>query len=725
MRKTFKRSLALVLAMLMLLSVSPMGFAYADPKTCKHNYAYNAAVPAQPDTNGCKDGNIEYYYCEKCNSYFVEKAGGGFTPITYAETVVPAHKFESAPKFSWDPDDQNGYTSTADFKCTICNQTVSVPAVVTSVVTKPSSCTVEGIRTYTATVKQDGKTYTGTHTDAIPFAEHEFVHHDAAEPNCVADGNIEYYSCKNCDKVFLDKNPETETTDAYVHEGKLKKDSEYADRTSHTEAEKPQRWSFDEQGNKIRFDCMKGGKEYKVCTVCKAEYSAKDIAATTHSNQRFDEVPATCLKTGLEAYTACGICGSPWTERKVTDALGHKGKKVEAKDPTCLQPGNVEYWECTRCDAVADNENMDNPVYDVKDKDGKVIEKAVDVAGFSIPAAEHNLKFVSARKDPDCINKGVAKVLQCQNEDCKKYFMEYNKGDEIPDDAFVNEVGMPTYKDYKDAEHYYKQLSGKDDSAKTLPAAGHIWVKDMTEGSVGYVAPTCSKEGSCIATCPNCKATKTVKLDKVPHTIKAGSEAVYHKRTCEKDAYNVYICEKCNSPFEVPVENPTDDEKATGHNYAQGKDVIVEPTCNKDGVKGKKCLNEGCDSVIDKEPITTRPPHKITAVPAVDASCTKEGVKAHYICTQCQTTFSDAAGKKVVDVATLSTPKTAHVDKDNDNLCDVCKTVMNGCDHICHKTDPMSKIIWFIANLWYQYLGINQYCKCKLPHYTKAKNPLN
>ena len=359
MRKTFKRSLALVLALLMLLTVSPMGFGYVDPKTCKHDYKYHAAVPAQPKTEGCEDGNIDYWYCEKCNSYFVEKTGGGFTMITYAETVVTAHKFEAAPKFSWPTDGQGGYNATADFKCTICNQTVNVPAVVTSVVTKPASCTVEGIKTYTATVKQDGKTYTGTHADAIPFAAHEFVHHDEAEPNCVADGNIEYYSCKNCDRVFLEANAESETTEAKIHEGKLKADDpKLKDRTTHNEAEKTVKYSFDDKGNKIQYDCTKGGKEYKVCTVCEVEYSPKDINVTTHRDEQVNAVPATCLEAGTKAYSACANCGYPWGKPEVIEALGHKGKKVDAKDPTCAEPGNVEYWKCERCDAVANNKDM-------------------------------------------------------------------------------------------------------------------------------------------------------------------------------------------------------------------------------------------------------------------------------------------------------------------------------------------------------------------------------
>ncbi len=714
MRKTFKRSLALVLALLMLLTVSPMGFGLENPKTCDHNYN---SVPARTATHEA-DGCIKHYECDKCGSYFIQSATG-FTMVTEAEVMTSAHTYTAKPDFSWLPDATNGYKSGATFTCSVCNKEVTIDAVVTSVVTKASTCKEEGVRTYTATVNQGGKTYTDTKTAAIELAEHEFVHHDAMEPNCVTDGNIEYYSCKNCDKVFLEAKADSETTEAKIHEGKLKADDpKLKDRTTHNEAEKTVKYSFDDKGNKIQYDCSKGGKEYKVCTVCEVEYSPTTIAVRNHKDKQYLEVPATCLEPGLEAYTACEYCGSPWVEPKEIEALGHKGKIVDAKDPTCEKPGNVEYWQCERCDAVANNKDMNNPVYDEKDKDGNVTKKAIDKAGFSIPATVHDLVFVSKRVDPDCINEGTAKIVKCTT--CNKQFMEYNKGDEIPDAAFANVEGLPTYKDNKTAEHYYKEVATAADAK--LPAAGHIWVKDMSEGSVGYVKPTCNKEGSCIATCANCKATKEFKIAKTNHTS-AGSKVETLPATCEKNAVDVYICGQCGERFEQEVSNPTADQLAKGHKYSGETKVIEPPTCQKEGLQGRLCLN-GCGKAIDTKTLP-KIAHDIKAVKEVPATCTQEGIRAHYACVNCGTKYTNAAGTTLASDESLKIAKTDHVDKDKDNICDVCKAVVNGCDHICHKTDVFSKLVWFIARLWYQYLGINQTCKCGLPHYEKAKTPLN
>ena len=44
------------------------------------------------------------------------------------------------------------------------------------------------------------------------------------------------------------------------------------------------------------------------------------------------------------------------------------------------------------------------------------------------------------------------------------------------------------------------------------------------------------------------------------------------------------------------------------------------------------------------------------------------------------------------------------------------------CDHICHDENIFKKFIWFIMNVWNQFLGINDTCKCGLKHYTKTSN---
>lgn len=53
----------------------------------------------------------------------------------------------------------------------------------------------------------------------------------------------------------------------------------------------------------------------------------------------------------------CSICGAVYE-----DALGHTLEKTEAKDPTCTEAGNVEYWHCTVCGKYFADEKAENEI---------------------------------------------------------------------------------------------------------------------------------------------------------------------------------------------------------------------------------------------------------------------------------------------------------------------------------------------------------------------------
>ena len=90
----------------------------------------------------------------------------------------------------------------------------------------------------------------------------------------------------------------------------------------------------------------------------------------------------------------------------------------------------------------------------------------------------------------------------------------------------------------------------------------------------------------------------------------------------------------------------------------------------------------------------------------VPATCDADGYTRE-VCANCK-----AEQNKVI-------LKGGHVDNGN-GYCERCGIYIS-CSHICHKTDAFSKFIWFIMNVWNQFLGINQKCNpCGALHYTKA-----
>ena len=797
MRKTFKRSLALVLSLLMLLTVSPIGFAVVTcpgcgktvepvivdgPKTATcSEYGYNVAGQYCPECGKCltnndgrrtdktphdaqnldpvaaviptcaENGTIAHYQCKDCGKLFL-KNGDAFEEVKEAALTLYGHTFAEPANDDFtftEKKDKSGFTAKLQLSCTAeaCPATpeaLTFDAVVDNgVVTKEPGCKEPGTKRYTATVTLqvyvpgegeeagtvETKVFTGTHDMTLEGAEyqpeHQYVFHPATKVTCVGDGNKAYYTCENCDLIFVDQEgsdkPVPTTEDVVLHK---EDDPRLKDRTIHTEGDTKVKYSFDEQGNKIRFDCMKGGKEYLVCTVCEAEYSPTDIAADSHTDVETLAVAPTCTKEGTAAYTSCSVCGAPWSEPATVPALGHKtGEKVDAVAATCEHDGHGEYWQCTRCDAIAkiDDPDFDHPYYNTTDEDGNVTATAVQNAGLYEPILAHEMGLVSSRKDPACLTSGTAKIVRCKH--CSQRFMEYELRDEIPAAAFANEDGQPTYDTYKDASNYYAPISDKLDA--TLPALGHLWVKDMSEGAVGYLPATCSADGYVVATCPRCNATKTITLKATDH--RKGDKIGETDPTCEENAMSIYVCTVCNQEFKVDdLFDENDPETAafaaTGHTLSGRVIVVKESTCTEKGYEGRPCLNPGCTYVEDQVELPLAA-HNTVLVPGAAADCQKEGKKDSYKCSNCGKIFSDAAGTNEVTEADLVLAKTNHVDADGNNICDVCNEVVNGCTHICHSTNPFYQFIWFIARLWYQFLGINQYCECGLAHYDDVVAP--
>ena len=108
-------------------------------------------------------GNIEYWYDEANNKYFIDSKG--ISEITKSKTIIDAlgHKF-GEPVWTWN----KKYTTAAiSFPCTQCNTVQGTTAVIKSVKTEPTY-TKEGKIVYTATAKFEGKTYTDTQEVRIP-----------------------------------------------------------------------------------------------------------------------------------------------------------------------------------------------------------------------------------------------------------------------------------------------------------------------------------------------------------------------------------------------------------------------------------------------------------------------------------------------------------------------------------------------------------------------------
>ena len=131
-----------------------------------HVHQMTAVAKVEPT---CETAGAEAYWkCDKCGKLFSDAEG---------KNVIEAPVAISALGHDWGE----------------------------GVVTKAATCTEEGVMTFTC--KHDS---THTKTEAIEKIAHTLVKHDAKAPTATEAGNIEYWECSVCHKLFADAEGKTE-----------------------------------------------------------------------------------------------------------------------------------------------------------------------------------------------------------------------------------------------------------------------------------------------------------------------------------------------------------------------------------------------------------------------------------------------------------------------------------------------------------------------------------
>jgi len=203
MKKNFKKSLSLFLAVLMTVSCfSVVGFA-ADVDYGAHNGHKDKVVVLEAVTaTECTDGKTEGLKCTQCNVTFKE------------QTVIPApHNFGEWVAAETD-NCANGYKKTRTCKNAGCNKTEEVIINKHSWgddaeadwgwVGEPADCTHSGTKSRTCKVCKTSE------TEEVAALGHKWQKKsDGNRPSCKKEGAISKYVCKVCDEVDPDRNGST------------------------------------------------------------------------------------------------------------------------------------------------------------------------------------------------------------------------------------------------------------------------------------------------------------------------------------------------------------------------------------------------------------------------------------------------------------------------------------------------------------------------------------
>lgn len=139
------------------------------------------------------------------------------------------------------------------------------------------------------------------------IAAHSVLEHHAAKAaTCTEGGNDEYWSCVDCNRLYSDKDGNTEI------------------------------------------------------------YAIPTTEATGHSITHREEVAPTCTESGTGEYWECTVCHKLFSDENgeteiseipTIDATGHRLTPHEAQAATCTKNGNSAYWECMGCDKLFSDEN--------------------------------------------------------------------------------------------------------------------------------------------------------------------------------------------------------------------------------------------------------------------------------------------------------------------------------------------------------------------------------
>ncbi|MCR4676132.1 MAG: hypothetical protein K5634_02745 [Sphaerochaetaceae bacterium] len=430
---------------------------------------------ARQEATCTENGNIDYWHCTSCGKYFTEVANGEYTgEITQSQTVISPSGHEWGEWITtvsatctetgvetrsclrcgvtesretaatghdwsehWSSDDSSHWhvckndsshiTSHADHSvsewnynstrnidygsCDVCGRQVERVHVheLSHVAAIAHTSTTDGnIEHWHCSIC--GKNYIDE-TGAIEVSDikdpHQLVHHPAVSHTCTMEGSIEYYQCSVCGLKF--SNGHTVTDEEIT-----------IPMAPHT----IDAWSSDQNGH------------YRICSSCnnhidsegqiipESGYESHTLSlVNTHATHHFMECSVCGYRENEVEHTygpwfvegdyhsrTCTVCGYT---HSAPLAISHDLVHTAATSATCESNGNIEYWQCSKCNLIYSDEQA---------------QHEIDLSDTVIPATRHSgtIEF-HARQEAACTENGNIDYWYCTS--CGKYFTDVVNGE--------------------------------------------------------------------------------------------------------------------------------------------------------------------------------------------------------------------------------------------------------------------------------------------------------
>ena len=611
MKLCFKKGLALVMAVLMVMSAfSTIAFAADDniiDVNCEHknNEVYSTKYHAPTCSSY---GYDQVNFCHDCSFYYIPD-----------EHVIP--------KTDHDYDVKHAHVGDDVLKISVCKncddtKTEDITDEAWELVSTSDTCTLGGDLVYKCVWDDCDETRT------VLGDGHDYVLHfeTIVKPTCEKDGKLTV-TCNDCaykaDVIIykLNKNDgkcnwvETKKVDATCTEdGYINYECSECHATKTEELK-----ALGHDGEVLGVNAEKHCVNDMKCKRCGVEYTEHNEAYV-----KTDRVEPTCDKYGYE-FKVCLVCGKDVDGYNVTfliDKLPHTPSEPKVKAPTCTDAG-YNYIECTVCHTILEKAPLEDTeatghaegIWDyltaadyptcvtagkktficptcrtpLLDKDGNVQTQVIapDTEGghdlIGDPAKGEGSKITTA---PTCTLWGEISVwcTLCGLRDDHVNNLDIPAGWDNWYDGFIfNGTAEEIAKAVKDGDAVEVAEGVYIHAQFDIRPTGHLY--DWANAQV-LQEMDCKNDGIAKATCTVCGAEETVVTEKsnpFAHSMDPSNAILIPNHednrpaTCTTPAYLMYNCKTCGRDFAEPSGD------ALGHDFVEIDPGYAVPDCVTDG----------------------------------------------------------------------------------------------------------------------------------------------